>query len=403
MNSAPLFSVLICTVGKAELTRGAIDSIIEQKVRDVEIVVTDTSGSEVIKRLVESYKDPRVHFYEVPNLDPTISWEFAYEQSSGKYVLWYDDDNRLIPGALSLYRQWIEEVNADVISANHAYYFGEGNRHQPEYDNALSLILPYSGTIRTYERDDLLRAVYDFSMGIAPTRARWHSAATFVSRNICEQARKEVGYIIAPHMYGNFTLHPLIFWYAKKPVYVDRPLCIIGKFSSSITQQWSTSFVKVKRSTAAPYRFTGVGERSLGNTTAECYLRVRHDLPEHEKYPFNWSKFYKRYIRELLFLNVPFTRQLRARKEVWQAVERLSQEDRTVLRKQILFEGFEAPFLRVARTLGGTSLLKAGRSLLTPKTSLDRRLIPLTPYRINTIDGCARAFTKILTEKNLLP
>lgn len=398
MQTSPLFSVLICTVGKEELTRGAIQSILDQGFIDVEIIVTDTSGTNIIRRLVESLDDNRVRFFEVPNLDPTIGWEFAYTKSAGQYVLWYDDDNRLIPQSLQRYEQIIKQEEADIVSANHVYYFGEGNRHNPEQSNALVFLLPFSNEIKIYDKNNLLKAVYDFSMGTPRMPARWHSAATFVSRAICEKARAEIGYIIATHMYGNFTFHPVIFTYAHKAVYYNIPLCVIGKFSSSITQQWSNAFVNQKRSTALPYQFTKVSERTLSNTTAECYLRVRHDLKAHEQYPFNWEKFYRRYISELLLLNIQSRRHLKAWREVWIAVSDLKTPTRRQLRGQILRQSFLSICLDILRY---ARLFEITRKLMRKKSeqNINRKTIPLSPYGIYSIETCAQRLKEILEKE----
>ncbi|MDE1924847.1 MAG: glycosyltransferase [Patescibacteria group bacterium] len=397
MQALPLFSILICSVGKTELVEGAIHSITSQNFDDVEIIVTDTSGTNSIRSLVESLDDNRIHFYEVPELDPTIGWEFAYTKSTGRYVLWYDDDNQLIPGSLAQYAKIITEQGADIVSANHVYYFGEGNRHDPGHDNALTVLLPYSGTTKVYDRDTLLSAVSDLRMGRPAMPARWHSAATFVSRDICEQAERDVGYIVAPHMYGNYTLHPLIFWYAKKPLYYDQPLCVIGKFASSITQQWSNTFVKPRRISTLPYRYTGVSVRTLGNTTAECYLKVQHDLPALERYPFNWETFYRRYISELLFLKIPFGRHLHAWREAWRAVARTEPSARRRLRRQILKQFTQSLGLRLLRAVHVWDAARSRMRGAIPRND-NRKTIPLSPYGIHTIDECAQRLDEVLSQ-----
>jgi len=395
--SRPFFSVLICTIGKADLTRGAIDSILNQDFEDFEIIVTDTSGTVDIKNIVSAFNNPRIKFFNVPDNDPTISWEFAYEQSEGSYVLWYDDDNRLVPWALEHYAALIKKEGADIVSGNHAYYFGTGNRHKPEEDNTLRALFPFSCRATVYERDFLLRMVYAFSMGAA-TMPRWHSAATFVSREICEKARAAVGYVIAPHMYGNFTFHPIIFSFAEKPLYDDRPLCIIGKFASSITQQWSNSFVKVKRSTAVPFKFTGVSQRTLGNTTAECYLRVRHDIPSHEAYPFNWEQVYSRYSSELLLLNIPILPLMRAWAELWSGSQRLGVEARRRVRVRIMKQSLQSVLLHILRTLGLWEFVRQRAQNLIHENP-KRKMVSLSRYNIYSIDDCAKRLDEIFREE----
>lgn len=399
MLKKPFFSILICTVGKEELTKGAISSILGQSNQNFEIIVTDTSGTKCIRQVVESFDDPRIRYFDVPDLDPTIAWDFAYTCSTGQYILWYDDDNRLIPSALERYAKLIKQEGADIVSGNHAYYFGEGNRHRPQDANTLNVTLPFSGKTTVYNPHTILRAIYDFSIGLPNMPARWHSAATFVARDICERAKKEIGYVIAPHMYGNFSFHPVIFSYAHTPVYDDRPLCIVGKFGSSITQQWSNSFVKASRGTAFPYRFTGVSQRTLGNTTAECYLQVRHDLPTHEKYPFNWEKFYRRYSGELLTLTtIPLNKHIAAWYELWRRVAYMEKKRRRSLRKLIAKQALQSIVLRLLRQLQIWEYMRARILAKVVREKRSRASISLNTYTIYTIDACAQNMQRILKD-----
>ena len=260
------------------------------------------------------------------------------------------------------------------------------------------MLFPYSLFTKGYESPAVLRTIYDFSMGIPPQLARWHSAATFVARSVCEEACKKTGYVIAPHMYGNFTFHPIIFTFAKNPIYDDRPLCVIGKFASSITQQWSNTFVQQKRSTALPFRFTGVTERTLGNTTAECYLQVRHDIPAHATYPFNWMKFYRRYSDELVFLTIPLVRHAYAWKELWMAVaQHLPPRERMKLRVIILKNSIRFLVLRLARALHLSTVLRQFR--WRDQTNSMRRTAPLATYEVHTIDACAGRLDEIMSRE----
>ena len=232
MSTTPLFSILICTVGKAELTRGAIDSILAQSLQDFEVIVTDTSGGPEIERVVAAVNDSRVRFFGVPENDPTRSWDFAYSCSTGSFVLWYDDDNALVPTALERFAEGIDREGADIVSGNHAYYYGQGNRHYPQFENVLGLVPSFSLTRRRYDPESVLRAVYSYSFGTAAMPPRWHSAATVVSREICEAIRDETGHVVTPGFLGNFHLHPLIFAYARCPVFDDAPLAVIGKMGA---------------------------------------------------------------------------------------------------------------------------------------------------------------------------
>jgi glycosyltransferase involved in cell wall biosynthesis len=400
MGKIPKFSVLLCTVGKPELVGCAIRSMLVQTDPDFEVIITDASGGDDVRRVVSGFKDERLKFFSVPDGDPSIAWGYAYDVSCGEYVLWYDDDNALVPWALERYRKVIEDERADLVSGNHVYYFGPNNRHYPGRDNTLGVLLPFSFTLKLYDPKDVLSAVYDFSFGTEKMPARWHSAATFVSRSVCDSIKAVVGQAMIPKLLGNFHFHPLLFAFAKRPVYDDRPLCVIGKFSSSQTQQWSNTFVKEKRSTL-PYEFTGVSARTLGNTTAECYLRAKDMLkPMLDPYKLNFNKFFSRYAGELVYIDLPLMRHLSHWAELWRAASARSMEGVSLGRFKLmllrLFSKFILVKLLKLLKLWSIARLKA-RGVLSENPR--RKFVALDVYNVKSIDACAAALDKVMLDR----
>ena len=397
----PLFSILICTVGKPELTKIAVQSILNQSFRDFEIVVTDTSATKNISDIVACFKDPRVVFFEVPGRDPSAGWDFAYTKSSGEYILWYDDDNSLVPWALERYKKNIEETGADIVSGNHVYYYGPGNRHDPQHDNTLSVLFPFSLQRKTYRPEDVIAAFYDFSAGKEKMPPRWHSAATFVSRAVCEEVRRRTGNVITPGLRGNFHFHPLLFAYAQKPVYDDRPLCVIGKFASSETQQWSMASTQERKTKtfARPYRLTGLSARTLWNTAAECYLRAQELIPEKlGHYKVNLEKLFKTYLEELVLIELPLLKHFFHWKEFWLAAAKLPSWKKEALRRQIIKGFIESLVIRLARFLKIWNLLRKIARRRVAQNPL-RKLVDLKKYQIFSILECAAKLDLIMSRE----
>lgn len=392
--SKPLFSILICTVGKPDLTRSAIESILNQSCQDFEIIVTDTSGKDQIRKICESFKDKRVFFYPVPNNDPASSWDFAYAKSAGSFVLWYDDDNCLVPWALEKYKKIIDTDGPDVVSGNHVYYYGAGNRHESERNNALSILFPFTLKTSSYQAGDVISDFFNFSRrdNLSP---RWHSAATLISRAICEKVKERTGNIMTPGFYGNYHFHPLFFAYAEKPIYDDRPLCVIGKFASSITQQWSNAFVNERRPQVRPFRLTGISARTYINTIAECYLYAQEAIPERlGKYKVNLERLYRTHLGELILIELPLSRHLFYWKELWLTVAGLNPKQRKSLRKKIIYGALKSFVVKIARFLRLWSLVrKTGRHFL-PKNPR-RKIVDLKKYNVFSILECAVKLDKI--------
>ena len=403
MSTPPLFSILICTVGKAELTRGAIGSILAQSLQDFEVIVTDTSGGPEIERVVAAINDLRVRFFRVPENDPTRSWDFAYSCSSGSFVLWYDDDNALVPTALERFAQGINQEGADIISGNHTYYYGQGNRHYPQFENVLGLVPSFSLTRRRYDPESVLRAVYGYSFGTAAMPPRWHSAATFVSREICDAIRDGTGHVVTPGFLGNFHLHPLIFAYATCPVFDDTPLAVIGKMGNSQTQQWSNVFIGEKRDFALPYRHTGVTARNLANTTAECYLAVQKLLPQRlGGFALNWEAFLRRYLGELRSASLPLAQHLYHWRELNNALVALPR-DRQLAFRASLVEGLLASLAKHGLTALHVWPWVRQTVYRIRGTSGSRKFVELSRYGVSDVAGCAKVLHDVLEQEFGIP
>lgn len=385
----PLFSILTCTVGKPDLIKESIRSILNQTVSDWEIIVTDTSGMDAIKNIVHEFNDSRVKFYPTPENDPSLGWDFAHSKSNGQYVLWYDDDNCLIPQALARFKKIIEEDGPDIVSGNHAYFLGPGNRHYPHHQNTLIFLPPYKLQKIYHDPKKVLHSIFNFEFGSPAMPARWHSAATFVSRDVCEKIKKHTGSVITPRLLGNFHIHPLIFAFAQKAIYDDRPLCVIGKFSTSITQQWSNVYVKQKTASVLPYRFTGVTAKTLGNTTSECYLQAKQSLPQQlGAYKLNFEKFYDRYINELILIDLPLPRHLYHWKELWQAKKDI----------RIPIGAVKSVGIHILRNLKLWNYARRIRHKVKSKDN-KRVILNLEPLGVNSISVCAEKLDEIMLQE----
>lgn len=393
-HNAPFFSILICTVGKPDLVREAIRSITAQTFKDFEIIVTDCSGTDAIFNIVASENNPKIFFHRVPENDPSAAWDYAYSQSRGTYVLWYDDDNCLVPWALQRFYSIIIKEKADIVSANHAYYYGTGNRHNTLHKNSLGILLPFTGLAKTYKSPEVLKAIFSFTMGGEKMPARWHSAASMFSRALCEKVRKHTRHVITPHLLGNFHIHPLMFAFAECPIYDDRPMCVIGKFASSITQQWSNVYATKKDTHIKKYEYTGVSARTLGNTTAECYLTAQKLLPNQlNTYTLDFPKFYTRYINELILIDVPLMQLLFYWKELWQAVHKNAGAQTNILKRKIVRGISKSLIIRGLRLLGVYA--KARNIFYKQIPNPRRKYVELAKYHIQSISDCARHLDEV--------
>src|SRR5208282_1398652 len=57
--SAPLISVVIPTINRPQLVTGAVDSVLRQSLRDIEVIVVIDGPDEATQRVLQTIDDPR--------------------------------------------------------------------------------------------------------------------------------------------------------------------------------------------------------------------------------------------------------------------------------------------------------------------------------------------------------
>jgi glycosyltransferase involved in cell wall biosynthesis len=93
----PLVSIGITTYNRPESLRKALESVVNQTYRNLEILISeDCTPCERTKAILREYaaRDPRVRcFHQENNLGPPRNIRFVLEQATGEYFMWADDDD----------------------------------------------------------------------------------------------------------------------------------------------------------------------------------------------------------------------------------------------------------------------------------------------------------------------
>jgi len=101
---APLVSVGIPTYNRVRLLERAIESVLQQDHRNVELVIGDnasTDDTEAACRALAT-RDPRVHYIRQPvNRGPTANFNIVLAEARGDFFMWLSDDDWLDANYLS--------------------------------------------------------------------------------------------------------------------------------------------------------------------------------------------------------------------------------------------------------------------------------------------------------------
>lgn len=103
------FSVCIPTYNRAGYLKEAIESVLNQTYDNFELVVYDDGSTDETARVVRSFKDPRIRYYRgEENRGRPFARNRCIELSTGEWIVWLDDDDKMEPELLSHY---LVEIN----------------------------------------------------------------------------------------------------------------------------------------------------------------------------------------------------------------------------------------------------------------------------------------------------
>jgi len=127
-------SVIIPTYNCAQYINRAIDSVLDQTFKDVEIIVVDDGSTddtyEKIRRWVGSN---RIRYLYQSNRGCGAARNYGISNSGGKYIAFLDADDKWLPGMLSRCLAVIEKDRCDLVSTdNYIVYLREGKEIKSE-------------------------------------------------------------------------------------------------------------------------------------------------------------------------------------------------------------------------------------------------------------------------------
>ena len=117
------FSIIIPTKNRQTKAIQAIQSCLLSSHEDIEIIVTDVSDKNCLRKEIEGLKDPRIrYFYHTNPLSMKDNWEYGVSKTSGDYISIIGDDDALMPDGLALAAELIKKTKTPVLHCKPALY-----------------------------------------------------------------------------------------------------------------------------------------------------------------------------------------------------------------------------------------------------------------------------------------
>ena len=122
----PLVSVVIPTFNRPKYFREALDSVLNQTYRNIEVVISDDSTGDETETLIQDYlaRDKRIKYFRNKGFTSHDNWSFlrAYNNPAAEYVNWLMDDDIFYPTKLEKMVE-VYRTNPDVSLVTSARNF----------------------------------------------------------------------------------------------------------------------------------------------------------------------------------------------------------------------------------------------------------------------------------------
>lgn len=116
MQNLPLISVIIPTYNRGSLILGAVNSVLNQTYRNIELLVVDDCSTDNTSQILENLKDSRIKYIRLEkNSGACTARNKGIEYASGEFIAFNDSDDLWLPEKLERQLAFLKENNADIV------------------------------------------------------------------------------------------------------------------------------------------------------------------------------------------------------------------------------------------------------------------------------------------------
>ena len=113
----PKVSVIIPVYNTEKYLRECLDSVVNQTLKDIEIICVDDGSTDASRAILEAYQreDPRVTVLHQPNRGPSAARNSGMEFAQGMFISFVDSDDLLVENTLEAAFKIAEETELDIL------------------------------------------------------------------------------------------------------------------------------------------------------------------------------------------------------------------------------------------------------------------------------------------------
>src|ERR1041384_2788742 len=130
MSRIPAVSVIVATYNRAKLLCETIDSILQQRFHDYELIIVDDGSTDNTRAVLEGF-GTRIRYFYQKNSGPSAARNAGVRHALGRWIAIQDSDDLCAPNHLEcLYRYATGHPHAGMVFANGSYL--SGSEHDRE-------------------------------------------------------------------------------------------------------------------------------------------------------------------------------------------------------------------------------------------------------------------------------
>lgn len=110
----PQVSIVLPTYNRAYIIKRALQSILAQTYQDFELLVIDDGSTDNTREVVESFKDPRIHFIQCSHQGGAAARNTGIREAKGAYIAFQDSDDEWLPSKLEKQVTLLSKASFDI-------------------------------------------------------------------------------------------------------------------------------------------------------------------------------------------------------------------------------------------------------------------------------------------------
>lgn len=119
----PLVSVIIPTYNRAFTLKRAIDSVLHQTYKELELIIVDDGSTDNTVEIIHSYRDNRINLVCLSeNCGANIARNTGIKLAKGEYIAFQDSDDEWLENKLEIQINYMEQTDKKVCYCSYTLY-----------------------------------------------------------------------------------------------------------------------------------------------------------------------------------------------------------------------------------------------------------------------------------------